>query len=46
VLCNAASIRDVIAFPKTTGGTDAMFKSPSKVERDVLSGLGLGVVGR
>ncbi|KAB5593398.1 Aspartyl-tRNA synthetase [Ceratobasidium theobromae] len=46
VLCNAASIRDVIAFPKTAGGTDALFKSPSRAEKEVLSGLGLGATGR
>ncbi|KAF8609513.1 hypothetical protein BDV93DRAFT_535929 [Ceratobasidium sp. AG-I] len=44
VLCGATSIRDVIAFPKTAGGTDALFKSPSMVDRDVLKGLGLGAV--
>ncbi|KAH7344557.1 tRNA synthetases class II-domain-containing protein [Rhizoctonia solani] len=41
VLCNATSIRDVIAFPKTAGGTDALFKSPSRVDQEVLAGLGL-----
>ncbi|KAG8691799.1 hypothetical protein FRC11_009564 [Ceratobasidium sp. 423] len=41
VLCNAASIRDVIAFPKTASGTDALFKSPSGVDQEVLAGLGL-----
>ncbi|KAF8741336.1 tRNA synthetases class II (D, K and N), partial [Rhizoctonia solani] len=41
VLCNATSIRDVIAFPKTAGGTDALFKSPSRVDREILAGLGL-----
>ncbi|CAE6522181.1 unnamed protein product [Rhizoctonia solani] len=41
VLCNATSIRDVIAFPKTASGTDALFKSPSRVDQEVLAGLGL-----
>ncbi|CAE6424181.1 unnamed protein product [Rhizoctonia solani] len=41
VLCNTTSIRDVIAFPKTAGGTDALFKSPSKVDQETLAGLGL-----
>ncbi|KAJ1311005.1 hypothetical protein OPQ81_009512 [Rhizoctonia solani] len=41
VLCNATSIRDVIAFPKTAGGTDALLKSPSRVDQEVLAGLGL-----
>jgi aspartyl-tRNA synthetase len=46
VLCDAASIRDVIAFPKTAGGTDALFKSPGRVEGEVLKALGLGAVGK
>ncbi|CUA73830.1 aspartyl-tRNA synthetase [Rhizoctonia solani] len=41
VLCNVTSIRDVIAFPKTAGGTDALFKSPSMVDKEILAGLGL-----
>ncbi|CAE6434487.1 unnamed protein product [Rhizoctonia solani] len=41
VLCNATSIRDVIAFPKTAGGTDALFKSPNRVDQEILAGLGL-----
>ncbi|CAE6419747.1 unnamed protein product [Rhizoctonia solani] len=41
VLCNATSIRDVIAFPKTTAGTDALFKSPGRVGQEVLARLGL-----
>ncbi|KAG9119035.1 hypothetical protein FRC07_006162, partial [Ceratobasidium sp. 392] len=43
VLCDATSIRDVIAFPKTAGGTDQLFKSPGKVESEVLKSLGLGI---
>ncbi|KAG8692473.1 hypothetical protein FRC08_009746 [Ceratobasidium sp. 394] len=46
VLCEAASIRDVIAFPKTAGGTDPLFKSPGKVESEVLKSLGLGIAGK
>ncbi|KAG8747913.1 hypothetical protein FRC10_010532 [Ceratobasidium sp. 414] len=46
VLCGATSIRDVIAFPKTAGGTDPLFKSPGKVESEVLRGLGLTVAGK
>ncbi|KAJ7638608.1 tRNA synthetases class II-domain-containing protein [Roridomyces roridus] len=29
ILCGAQSIRDVIAFPKTSVGTDLLFKSPA-----------------
>ncbi|KAG8682346.1 hypothetical protein FRC08_015021 [Ceratobasidium sp. 394] len=46
VLCGAASIRDVIAFPKTAGGTDPLFKSPGKVESEVLKSLGLSIAGK
>ena len=37
VLCNTASIRDVIAFPKTAAGTDLLFKSPSPSTDEVLA---------
>ncbi|KAI5833487.1 hypothetical protein K523DRAFT_232807 [Schizophyllum commune Tattone D] len=36
ILCNTPSIRDVIAFPKTSGGTDLLFRSPAPVGEDVL----------
>ena len=32
ILCKTETIRDVIAFPKTTGGTDALFKSPAPAD--------------
>ncbi|KAI0269253.1 tRNA synthetases class II-domain-containing protein [Gloeopeniophorella convolvens] len=41
ILCNASSIRDVIAFPKTSAGTDALFKSPAPVNKDVLHQYGI-----
>ncbi|KIJ56536.1 hypothetical protein M422DRAFT_238161 [Sphaerobolus stellatus SS14] len=37
ILCGVQSIRDVIAFPKTAGGTDSLFKSPSSIEEDILA---------
>ncbi|EJD53852.1 hypothetical protein AURDEDRAFT_110577 [Auricularia subglabra TFB-10046 SS5] len=41
VLCGTRSIRDVIAFPKTAGGADLLFNSPSAVAADVLTQYGL-----
>ncbi|KAF8633685.1 hypothetical protein AX15_001293 [Amanita polypyramis BW_CC] len=36
ILCGSQSIRDIIAFPKTSTGTDLLFKSPAPVQREVL----------
>ncbi|KAF8505505.1 tRNA synthetases class II-domain-containing protein [Russula emetica] len=41
VLCNATSIRDVIAFPKTSAGTDALLRSPTPIHRDILHQYGI-----
>jgi len=42
ILCGTSSIRDVIAFPKTAGGVDPVFKSPSPGPADdVLGQYGL-----
>jgi aspartyl-tRNA synthetase len=41
ILCKTQSIRDVIAFPKTSAGTDPLFKSPATVTKDVLSQYGI-----
>jgi aspartyl-tRNA synthetase len=41
ILAGAKSIREVIAFPKTVGGSDPVFKSPSPAAPDVLKGYGL-----
>lgn len=36
ILCDTSSIRDVIAFPKTSGGVDMVFKSPSKLADETM----------
>jgi aspartyl-tRNA synthetase len=43
ILCGAQSIRDVIAFPKTAGGVDTMFKSPSPISAETLALYGLAL---
>jgi aspartyl-tRNA synthetase len=44
VICNAASIRDVIAFPKTQSASDPMSGAPSPVDPLQLRELGLRIV--
>ncbi|KAF6762753.1 aspartyl-tRNA synthetase [Ephemerocybe angulata] len=44
ILCKTQSIRDVIAFPKTSGGTDLMFKSPAAVDAGTLKQYGIGAI--
>ncbi len=41
IAAGASSIRDVIAFPKTTSGLDLMMKAPSEVPRDQWRELGI-----
>ncbi|KAF9468951.1 hypothetical protein BDZ94DRAFT_1304095 [Collybia nuda] len=41
MLCNTQSIRDVIAFPKTSTGTDLLFKSPAPINKEVLYQYGI-----
>ncbi len=41
ILAGAGSLRDVIAFPKTTSGTCLMTSSPSSVDGGLLKELGL-----
>ena len=43
LLAGEKSIRDVIAFPKTTAAVDMMAESPSEVEQDQLDELGIAI---
>ncbi len=46
ILAGAKSIRDVIAFPKTGGGLDPVFKSPRLAGDEVLGEYALKSAGR
>ncbi|MCH8297556.1 MAG: aspartate--tRNA ligase [Chloroflexi bacterium] len=43
ILCGSASIRDVIAFPKTQSGTDLLFDAPTPVSQSQLDELSLRI---
>ena len=43
LLCGTDNIRDVIAFPKTTSGSDLMSECPSVVEDSQLKELGISL---
>ena len=43
LLAGVTSIRDVIAFPKTTSGVDLMADSPSALEPEQLRELGIDI---
>jgi aspartyl-tRNA synthetase len=44
ILARESSLRDVIAFPKTASATDLISGSPSPVDDDQISQLGVLVV--
>jgi aspartyl-tRNA synthetase len=44
LLCNAESLRDVMAFPKTQKGTDLMTDAPTPVDKKQLDDLFIKVV--
>ena len=43
LLAGEKSIREVIAFPKTTKAQDLMAESPSAVDTDQLDELGIAI---
>ncbi len=45
IICGAASIRDVIAFPKTTSGACPMSEAPSPIDEAQLKELHLKITG-
>lgn len=44
LMCGASSIRDVIAFPKTTSGYDPLMDSPVEVPNEQLKDYGLCIL--
>ncbi len=43
ILCGETSIREVMAFPKTSDNRDPLMDSPSEVEKEQLDELGLSI---
>lgn len=46
LLAQASSIREVIAFPKTQRGYDAMMQAPSTIDNKQLKEYGIGVIDK
>ncbi|MCK5358483.1 MAG: Asp-tRNA(Asn)/Glu-tRNA(Gln) amidotransferase GatCAB subunit C, partial [Elusimicrobiales bacterium] len=46
IMCNADSIRDVIAFPKTTSGICPLTDAPSQLDENQLKELHLKISGK
>ncbi|MCS6818796.1 MAG: aspartate--tRNA ligase [Chitinophagales bacterium] len=44
LMTGGETIRDVIAFPKTSGGRDLMMDAPSPVEKKQLDELGIAII--
>ena len=45
-LVRTENMRDVMAFPKVSGGLDPLTGAPSPVEQEQLDELGIGVLQR
>ncbi|CAG8473285.1 3845_t:CDS:10 [Paraglomus occultum] len=43
IICGSSSIRDVIAFPKSSSGSDLLVSSPSTISKSYLAEYGLGL---
>jgi aspartyl-tRNA synthetase len=46
IMANRASLRDTIAFPKTSSASDLMTQAPSPVNKEQLDTLHIGLVGK
>jgi len=44
VILNEPSVREVIAFPSTSGGKTAVMNAPAKIDKDQLKELGIKVI--
>lgn len=46
ILCGFSSVRDVIAFPKSTNGKDLLMEAPAQVSEDELKDYGIQLLKR